>query len=146
MSKRAKTKLVEPWRSINGAVWLIGLAILFWKGWWWPGILILVAISVILEAVLRVAVPGSTIPALEPEAEETQEEAEEMVKPEEVEQVVSPPVQAVETPELHRFDLLPPKCPGCGAPIHRDEDGVQWTGPRSAECRYCGTILPLQQA
>jgi hypothetical protein len=36
-----KTRLVGPWRNIHGAIWLIGLAILFWKGWWWPGILIL---------------------------------------------------------------------------------------------------------
>ncbi len=46
MSKNeSKQKLVGPWRSIHAAVWLIGLAILFWTGNWWPGILVLIAIS-----------------------------------------------------------------------------------------------------
>ena len=52
-------KLTGPWRSIHGAIWLIGLAILFWKGWFWPGILVLVAVSAIAEAVIQIAVPDA---------------------------------------------------------------------------------------
>jgi hypothetical protein len=55
-----KTSQIEgPWRSIHGAIWMIGLAILFWKGWWWPGILILVAISSIAEALIRQYAPDA---------------------------------------------------------------------------------------
>ena len=111
-------KLVGPWRRIHGAVWLIGLAILAWKGWWWPGILVLIAVSAILEAVIQLAVPGAIAPELESE-----EEAPE-------------PQQ--------RADLLPSKCPGCGSPVRGDE--VQWTGPQSANCWYCGTNLRMRQA
>ncbi|MCB0158715.1 MAG: hypothetical protein KDD83_11340 [Caldilineaceae bacterium] len=39
--------------KIQGAIWLIGLAILAWQGWWWPGILVLVAISGLTEAGLK---------------------------------------------------------------------------------------------
>ena len=39
--------------AIQSAIWLIGLAILAWQGWWWPGILILVAISGITQAFLQ---------------------------------------------------------------------------------------------
>lgn len=42
------------YRRVHGAIWLIGLAILAWRGWWWPGILVLVAISGLIEAGLRV--------------------------------------------------------------------------------------------
>ena len=36
------------WGGITGGVWLIGLAVLFMTGWWWPGILVLVGISSLL--------------------------------------------------------------------------------------------------
>lgn len=45
--------LPKHYRALHGAIWLIGLAIIAWQGWWWPGILVLVAISVLVEAGLR---------------------------------------------------------------------------------------------
>ncbi len=36
-----------PWGNIQTVVWLVGLAILAWHGWWWPGILVLVAVSMV---------------------------------------------------------------------------------------------------
>jgi len=39
--------------AVQSAIWLIGLAILFWQGSWFPGILILVAISGVTQAVLQ---------------------------------------------------------------------------------------------
>lgn len=41
------------YRKLHGAIWLIGIAILAWQGWWWPGILVLAAISGLVEAGLR---------------------------------------------------------------------------------------------
>lgn len=55
-------KLTGPWRTIHGAIWLLGLAILFWQGWFWPGILVLIALSGILEAVIQIAVPAAVAP------------------------------------------------------------------------------------
>ncbi len=50
MSKhKEKQKITGPWHNVQGAIWLIGLAIIAWQGWWWPGILVLVALSMILE-------------------------------------------------------------------------------------------------
>ena len=60
------TKLVDPRRWLHSAVWLIGLVILFWKGWWWPGLLVLVAISMILE-VFQFAFLEPVAPESEPE-------------------------------------------------------------------------------
>ena len=54
--KKDKEELPQPWKEIQGAVWMIGIAILFWQGWWWPGILVLAAISGLVEAGLRVYV------------------------------------------------------------------------------------------
>lgn len=43
-------ELPVQWRKIQSAIWLIGLAIIAWRGWWWPGILVLVAISGLVQA------------------------------------------------------------------------------------------------
>lgn len=34
---------------------------------------------------------------------------------------------------------LPGRCPSCGAPLKPDQ--VNWLGPQSAECPYCGTLV-----
>jgi predicted Zn-ribbon and HTH transcriptional regulator len=113
-----KPKLRDPWHSIQGAIWLIGLAILFWKGWWWPGILILVAVSSIAEALIREYAPGAV--------EKTEQPA--------------PATPASSTPG-HRLELLPATCPNCGGPIRGHE--VKWTGVQSADCPYCSANLPM---
>ena len=136
---RKRTKLVGPWRNIHGAVWLIGIAILFWTGRWWPGILILVGISALVEVVIPIVVPEAVGP--QPEPEPVRPESE----PEEEARVPAPSVAPASAPKPEfRHDLLPAKCPGCGAPIRGHE--VEWTGPQSADCQYCGTSLPMGQA
>jgi len=127
MSKQ-KPKLVGPWRNLHGAVWLIGLAILAGRDWWWPGILVLVALSMALEAILMMYAPQ----AFEKDA-----------------QPASPPLDAVPSvppppsplAAEHRLELLPSVCPTCGGPIRGHE--VKWTGPQSADCPYCGANLPM---
>ena len=41
------------WGGIAGGLFLIGLALIAWLNWWWPGILVLVGLTAILGAVLR---------------------------------------------------------------------------------------------
>lgn len=49
-----KDKLPPHWEKVHAAIWLIGLAFLFWTGNIFPGILVLIAISVLAEAGLMV--------------------------------------------------------------------------------------------
>ena len=51
--QEAEPELPLPWKQIQSAIWLIGLAILFWQGWIWPGILVLVAISGVSQALMQ---------------------------------------------------------------------------------------------
>ncbi len=37
---------------------------------------------------------------------------------------------------------LPGKCPSCGAPVRSDE--VDWIDGQSAECAYCGSVIPAE--
>ena len=54
MSKRRENKETLPphWEKAHGAIWLIGLAILFATDNIWPGILVLVAISGLAQAAI----------------------------------------------------------------------------------------------
>jgi hypothetical protein len=45
----------------------------------------------------------------------------------------------VGAPRGVRRGELPGKCPQCGAPVREDE--VEWLGPSSAECAYCGSVV-----
>jgi hypothetical protein len=123
-----KRELVGPWRRLHGAIWLIGLAILFWRGWFWPGILVLVALSMALEGILLRFAPQA-------------------FEPEEAAAPASPgpgaPAEATEAAPVrqHRAELLPAICPRCGGPIRGAE--VKWTGAQSADCPYCGANLPM---
>jgi hypothetical protein len=44
--------LPQLYAAVQSAIWLIGLALLFWSGWWFPGILVLIAVSGITQALL----------------------------------------------------------------------------------------------
>lgn len=51
--KKSKDDLPEHWRKVHGAIWLLGLAVLFATGNIFPGILVLVALSSLLEVGMR---------------------------------------------------------------------------------------------
>ena len=78
------------WQQMQTAIWLIGLAILAWSGWWWPGILVLTAISGVSQGLIRWYVD--------------RQEANQQTQ------------AALET----RKDWLPAKCPNCGGPLSVD--------------------------
>ena len=87
-----------PWEQVQGAVWMLGIAVLAWQGWWWPGILVLVALSTLVEGFANVY--------------ERQEK----------ERVIE------ETTIADKSAALPAECPNCGSPVdqsklERDDDG-----------------------
>ena len=51
--KEMEDALPVPWQRIQGAIWLLGLAIIALRDWWWPGILVLVALSGLTRQKLR---------------------------------------------------------------------------------------------
>jgi hypothetical protein len=126
--QKQETKQRSPWAAVQTAVWLIGLAILAWQNWWWPGILVLLAISGVTQALITRFAPPEPEAALQPASS-----------------AVDPAAALAPTPPgapaEHRLELLPAECPKCGGPIRGHE--VRWTGPQSADCPYCGANLPM---
>ena len=42
-----------PWNNLQSLIWLVGIGILFITGDWWPGILLVVASSILAEFILQ---------------------------------------------------------------------------------------------
>ncbi len=133
MSNKTKTRLKGPWKNLQAAIWLIGLAILALNDWWWPGILVLVAVSMICQALIQFMVPGAV---------EEKMESGEMKPVNHAPATVAANMQPSQP--AYPTDRLPSECPKCTAPI-RGMD-VRWTSPTSADCPYCGANLPLRKA
>jgi hypothetical protein len=115
---------------------LCGLALLAWKNWWWPGILILLALSGVIEALIMQKAPNSYVEAAD---DDNRDDAPAPPPAPPTPLKPASPIQADQHPEL-----LPSNCPKCGAPV--DSRDVKWTGPRSADCSYCGAKLPMEKA
>jgi hypothetical protein len=137
--KEPKKNLVGPWRAVHVAIWLVGIAFLAINDWWWPGILVLVAISGLFEAFLRRYVPKSY-----EEETPTISDSPAVAVPEPVTPVAATSASATPAVQEHRLEFLPQVCPSCNGPIRGHE--VKWTGPQSANCPYCGTNLPMNKA
>jgi hypothetical protein len=113
IKQNQKDELPLPWKQIQGAFWLIGLAILFWKGWWWPGILVLVAVSGLFQGIVQLY--------LSHQKEQNEKTERDLLL------------------AGQRGKWLPATCPKCGGPI--SVTTVNWTGPETGDCPYCHANL-----
>jgi hypothetical protein len=120
----------------RGAIWMIGIGVLMLWGHWWPGILVLIGISMVLGAFWKESAP-QPFESMEPPTMPPAPTAP--VPP----VVITPAVAAAPVTTAHRLDLLPANCPRCGGPIRSHE--VKWTGPQAASCPYCGSNLPMKK-
>jgi len=121
-------RLFRPW-GFRGGIWLILLAMLFFRGHWWPGILVLIGLGIVFGSLFRDSTPQQTQNPPAPAAQ---------IPPPAPSTMAAAPVE-----QTHRSDLLPATCPHCGGPIRSYE--VNWTGKQSAVCPYCCSNLPLKK-
>lgn len=128
---RRRARFAHRGHSLNSIIWIIGLVVLFYTGHWWPGIMILVGISMLLSAAWRESELPSPAPTLEERTRSS---------PPPVITILPPASPAPESPtRAAPTALLPANCPRCGAPVRATE--VKWTGANSAACAYCGSNL-----
>lgn len=99
--------------GFQAAVWLIGLAVLAWQDWWWPGILVLTAIS------------GVTAPLFGAYINQRHEKKKATVTRVKV--------------ETERAEALPHQCVACGAPL--STTSVIWRSQTTASCPYCNSSI-----
>lgn len=125
-------------RNVIAGIWLIGLGILFLFNFIWPGVLILIGLSMIATAVMPVEkrempavppppAPGQPTPAVQPEAP-----GEPL-----------PPVLAEKADLLYKQSLLPETCPACGGPVKLNAHQVVWNDDETAVCPFCAAKLKV---
>ncbi len=129
MGKKSEKKVKGAWKDVQAAIWLIGLGIIALNDWWWPGILFLIAMSMISQAVIQMMTPNT---------KESIRSIDETPPTEDKIMATSSQDSLKPAYSTHR---LPTECPKCGAPIRGTD--VSWSGPESADCPYCGANLPL---
>jgi hypothetical protein len=113
-----KSKFVAPRQGLTGAVFMIGLAILFATDWIWPGILVLIGIT---------SLAGALIERSEPDKEEI---------PLKVDRTLE-----VEPPQAAYYAT---QCASCGAATPPQlQDGS--TSQPSALCSFCGSQLEREK-
>jgi hypothetical protein len=127
---------------LQGAIWLIGLGVLMLWGHWWPGILVLVGLSIIMKAVFSGSEPQTFDQPERPVPPITYTPPPAPV-PSVPPVMPDPAPQAPVASAIHRAELLPATCPRCGAPVRTTE--VKWTGSQSAICAYCDSNLPMKK-
>ncbi len=123
-------------KNLLAAIWLIGLGILFWVGYIWPGILILIGLSMIVSVYSKeeqssatpLAAPVPPKPAEHPEVQSAAPVVEESL----------PAVLAPEGERLFLASRLPEKCPACNAPMKANAEKLEWHADKSFTCMFCG--------
>lgn len=121
--------------EIMGALWMIGMGLLFITGWWWPGILILMGV---------ISVVGAATNEWKWDGEPEPEPEERPSRPAKAAPLPSPftpaePVARVEpAPQPQPANLrLPEFCPCCGAPTK----ALRQFAAHPEECAFCGSAV-----
>ncbi|MHB1120954.1 MAG: hypothetical protein ACYC11_12940 [Bellilinea sp.] len=135
-------------KNALAGLWLIGLGILFLVDFFWPGILILIGLSMIISAYMKDE-PGS-LPPSKTAAPVAPAVPEEPLTVEVEEKVVGaaveaplPAVLAGEGERLYLTSRLPEKCPACDAPMKANAEKMARDGDGTVECLFCGYRLTV---
>jgi len=132
-------------KNYQAAIWLIGLGILFLINRVWPGILILIGLSMLVEVVIPR--PEQPIPPAAPTPPTTPPTASgEVVDARTVEPAGEeslPPALADEGNRLYLASRLPEKCPACDAPMKANAEKMEFGDDQSTTCTFCGYRLEL---
>jgi len=132
-------------KNYMAAIWLIGLGILFLIDRIWPGILILIGLSM-LVGVLFPQEAKSAAPAAPPEKSAVPVPPVDIVEGQTVEtahEETLPPTLAGEGNRLYFASRLPEKCPACDAPMKINAEKMEFNDDQSTNCIFCGYRLEL---
>ena len=126
------------WGFWPGFFWPLGFAIFFFGGHWWPAILILIGVSILIGSFSHHE--HNEWRDERPEPPPSFYDASRMTPPPAPKPII---VNAAPSQLIHRAELLPATCAQCGGPIRSHE--VKWTGAQSAACPYCGSNLKMKK-
>jgi len=127
-------------RDVIAGIWLIGLGILFLFDFFWPGVLILIGLSMIITALMPPE--KKEVPAATSSVEQVIDVvAKDMQQPGEEEPL--PPVLVEKANQIYHQSLLPETCPACGGPVRQNAAATVWVDEDTAECPFCSSKLKV---
>lgn len=132
-------------KNYMAAVWLIGLGVLFLINRVWPGILILIGLSMLVGVLFPhegqpvapatpIEKPTTPVPPVDIVEGQT-------VEPDHAETL--PPALAGEGNRLYFASRLPENCPACDAPMKSNAEKMVYNDDQSTSCIFCGYRLEL---
>lgn len=135
-------------KNVLAAVWLIGLGVFLLFDLVWPGILILIGISLIVTNFMPEET-GSAPPQENPPVARGAATAESVVEGAVVEpaspaETPLPPALTSEADRLYLASRLPEKCPACDAPMQANAAQMKLQEDGSTVCLFCGYRLELE--
>jgi len=129
-------------KNAQAAVWLIGLGVLFLLDAFWPGILILVGISIIFNSLMPEEEEADETPSFD---DEVKAPVEEVVEEEVFDEGLPDPIPPMDDGPLQVFaGDLPKECPACGGPIAENALAVKPAGPGKVMCPFCDTVIAVE--
>jgi hypothetical protein len=131
-------------RDVIAGIWLIGLGLLFLFDFFWPGILILAGLSMIITALMPpvrrdmppTAPPEATVIDVQPRPEP--QSAPAMEEP-------LPAALAEQADLVYRQSLLPETCPACGGPVKQNAGRIVWHDADTAACPFCAQKIKINR-
>jgi hypothetical protein len=125
-------------KNVQSAVWLIGLGVLFLLDAFWPGILILIGLSMLVQSLM-------------PDEEEAlAPELHEEIKPDDTGEAeeVSPLDEGFPDPVPPPMQVsasdLPKECPACGGPVAENAQAVKSVGEGIVLCPFCDARIMME--
>ena len=124
--------------DIQSAIFWVGIGILWLTNSWWPGIIILIGVSMLVGVMfseanaIQQSKSAQSKPAVNQENPPNKNKSFTTVEPQ------LPPKTGV-TKLQGLPDWLPDTCDACGAPIEAEE--VFWENNKHAICPYCDHLM-----
>lgn len=129
-------------KNLIAGIWLIGLGLLFLFNFVWPGVLILIGLTMIVTALMQPE--KQEMPPAVPAAAPVNEMSSIAAPVEAIEEPL-PPALAERAEQLYNQSLLPETCPACGGPIKQNANQVVWEDGITAVCPFCANKLKVSQ-
>ena len=146
MNKKWSRKTLK---NVQSGVWLIGLGILFLLDAFWPGILILIGLSLLIQSLMPEE-EEQPAPELNKEIKpDFPDEPEENTSPDEIvstdkgtPDLVPPPLDG--NPLQILASDLPKECPACGGPVAENAQAVKSVGDGVVLCPFCDARIMME--
>ncbi|MDX9864148.1 MAG: hypothetical protein RBT34_05015 [Anaerolineaceae bacterium] len=137
----------ESLKNVQVAVWMIGLGVLFLLDAFWPGILILIGLSLLIQSLMPEEQEQPAPELNEDIKPDVPDQPEEKTSPDEnisphkgTPDLIPPPLEPLQV----AASGLPTECPACGGPVAENAQAVKSVGEGVVLCPFCDARIMME--